>query len=369
MLSAACTGNSATVSGRLAGPGSSTVLLQELGPEGNVCVDSTTTDRKGNFRFRVELPSHGPVFYTLQIGSAQIPLFVSSGERIHISSYYGNPDRYTVEGSHESELLNQMHATLERGMSRLDSLGRLIATTDEKARSRYLQEYSREYTRLKRAQIKFIVTNSGSLAALYALQQHLPDGRKLFNGQHDLLYYRLVADSVSKYYPESPYLASFRSYLDSADSNHELTAMIRASLCNPAPYPDLALPDMYGTTHRLSDLSGKVILLDFWSAGEKRSAIYNAELKEIYRDMADRGFEIYQVGMDMSRQTWVNAVLAQQLPWISVCDFKGRDGIAPRVYNITSIPSNYLIDRQGEIVARNVSSERLRDKVEELLDK
>ena len=64
---------------------------------------------------------------------------------------------------------------------------------------------------------------------------------------------------------------------------------------------------------------------------------------------------------------WVNAVQQQALPWISVCDFKGPEGIAPRIYNVRSLPANYLIDRNGEIVARNVASGKLRDAIAKLL--
>ena len=76
---------------------------------------------------------------------------------------------------------------------------------------------------------------------------------------------------------------------------------------------------------------------------------------------------IYQVGLDTSRSVWVNAVQQQALPWISVCDFKGPEGIAPRIYNVRSLPANYLINRDGEIVARNVPADKLREAIRKLL--
>ena len=69
------------------------------------------------------------------------------------------------------------------------------------------------------------------------------------------------------------------------------------------------------------------------------------------------------------RQAWTNAVQAQALPWISVCDFRGLDGIAPRIYNIDRVPANYLIDASGEIVGRNIPADRLAEQVERLVGK
>ena len=95
--------------------------------------------------------------------------------------------------------------------------------------------------------------------------------------------------------------------------------------------------------------------------------MYNAELKEIYSRFAGEGFEIYQVGIDTDKQVWINAVQEQRLPWISVCDFKGPAGIAPRVYNIDKVPANYLIDGNGEIVGRDIPTDKLAREVDNLL--
>lgn len=366
-----CCDNAAKVSGRLVGSDSRGVVLEQITASGTVSVDSTTTDHKGNFRIRVDLPPYGTTFYNLKVGGDRIPLFISPGEKIRITSFYGNPGNYLLQGSRESALVKELHDMMNEGAARLDSLSRLISDpgNDSEGCKEYLKEYAREYGRLKREQIKFIVANSGSLAALYGLYQRFPTDRALFNGDNDIIYYRLVADSVAKYYPSSPYLAALRTQIDMADSNEELSRMISESICNPSPYPDISLPDMYGQIHKLSSCNGKVILLDFQQVSTPAGAICNAGLKELYEEFAPRGLEIYQVGMDTSKQEWINAVQRQNLPWIAVCDFKGLAGTAPLVYNITEVPANYLIARDGEIVARNVAPDRLRGEIEALVSK
>lgn len=366
-----CDDNAAKVSGRLVGSDSRGVVLEQITASGTVAVDSTTTDRKGNFRIEVELPPYGTAFYNLKVGEERIPLFISPGERIRITSFYGNPGNYLIQGSVESSLVKQLADMMKEGTARLDSLSRLISDPgNDAARCKEcLKEYAKEYSRLKREQIKFIVSNSGSLAAIYGLYQRFPSDQTLFDGDKDIIYYRLVADSVEKYYPSSPYLAALRSQIETADSNEELARMISESICNPAPYPDISLPDMYGQIHKLSSCHGKVILLDFQAASDPAAPIYNAELKELYQEFAPEGLEIYQVGVDTSRQEWINAVQRQNLPWITVCDFKGFEGTAPRVYNITRVPANYLIACDGEIVARNIPPQRLRCEIEALIAK
>ena len=364
-----CHRDGASISGRLAGASDRSVLLEETTASGAVVVDSVRTDRNGDFRIRIGKLPAGTTFYHLAVDGCRIPLFVSKGERVRIESQYGKPSEYTVSGSRESVLIKELTDMMNGAAGRLDSLSRLISAAGEEdpRREGYLREYAREYSQLKRDQIRFIVSNSGSLAALFARYQHLPNDNALFSQNTDIVYYRMVADSVAKHYPDSPYLAALRSQIDRIDSNDELVRMMGESLCSPTSYPDLALPDMYGKEQRLSAQAGKVILLDFWAAADASSPLVNAELKQLYDEFADQGLAIYQVGLDTSRSVWVNAVQQQALPWISVCDFKGPEGIAPRIYNVRSLPANYLINRDGEIVARNVPADKLREAIRKLL--
>ena len=147
------------------------------------------------------------------------------------------------------------------------------------------------------------------------------------------------------------------------DARISLTSQI-----SEASYPDLELQDIYGRKIRLSSLAGKVVLLDFWSAELGNSNVYNAELKETYRKYADAptSFEVYQVAIDTSKPLWITAVQEQQLPWISVSDLRGRASTALTLYNVQKLPANFLIDRQGTIVARDIYGKSLEEKLDEL---
>ena len=78
------------------------------------------------------------------------------------------------------------------------------------------------------------------------------------------------------------------------------------------------------------------------------------------------GFEVYQVAIDTSKPLWINAVQEQQLPWISVSDLRGRGSAALGLYNVQKLPTNFLIDKEGVIVARDIRGEELEKKLDEL---
>jgi peroxiredoxin len=215
-------------------------------------------------------------------------------------------------------------------------------------------EYTQKKNAIKRAQLRFIVENKDRIAAVYALYQRLPGDTNLFNGDSDVIYYRTVAEALEQSYPESHYLPLLRSQIARMDAQISLLSQVSES-----SFPEISMPDMYGKVQNLSDLEGKVILLHFWSAAIGNSNAFNADLKNIYEKYHDQGLEIYQVAVDTSKALWVNTIQQQQLPWISVCDFQGSNSPAVGAYNITALPSNFLIDRTGNIAGKDLGGEDL----------
>ena len=273
-------------------------------------------------------------------------------------------------GSPESALVREVKNILAFGVAKLDSLTNLYNQTTARNLQQILnREYAEQYLAIKRSQIEFIVKNAGSLAAIYALNQRLPGDQSLFGGEKDIVYFRLVADEVAKNYPTSPYLAGLKAAIDHYDRQVEFSNRINEALeAEPANFPELEMADMYGKKHSLTAIQeGKVLLLDFWTIGDENSNFRNAELKELYEKYHDKGFEIYQISVDSSKPAWIETVQRQKLPWISVCDFKGANSIAVQLYGIGSVPQNFLIDRNGNIVARNAYGDDLAGELRRLM--
>lgn len=358
-----CNSNKVTIEGEFAACPNENVILERIAANGAVVADTVATNNLGAFKIKSLLPEGEATFYNLRCADRTIPLIVAKGEKVVVKSVPGLIDGYTVSGSKESELVREVKNIMGFGVAKLDSMTTLYNQTKQKKTQQLInKEYTQVYYNIKREQIGFIVKNAGSLAAIYALNQRIPGDQTLFGSNNDIVYFRLVAEEVAMNYPTSPYLAGLKATIDHYDQQVALADKISKALeAEPAGFPEIELSDMYGKKHSLTVVQeGKVVLLDFWSISDQNAAFRNAELKEIYAAYHDKGFEIYQVSVDTSKPAWVETVQAQKLPWISVCDFKGANSAALQLYGIQRIPQNYLIDREGNIVAVDAYGDNLR---------
>lgn len=361
----ACQSSKVTVAGRFAGSDARQIYLERVSPLEQRIVDSTTLDAEGGYRFSLKGVAGTPTLYNVICNGERIPLLLAGGDRVTVGSVGSVVRNYTVEGSEESELLRSFYQPYVAGAQRLGQIVNAYAREDlsEEERKSLAREYTGEYYRIRREQLKFIVENKASLAAVYALYQRLPGDANLFNGDSDVIYYRTVAEAIEEKYPDSPYLGALNGEIARMDARLNLALHV-----TEAGYPDLELTDMYGKKVRLSSLLGKVVLLDFWSAELGNSNVHNAELKELYKKYAKAatGFEVYQVAIDTSKPLWIAAVQDQALPWISVSDLRGKSSSVLGLYNVQKLPSNFLIDKEGEIVARDIYGDALARKLDEL---
>lgn len=363
-------GDKATVKGTFSGVDKKTVYLDYITTNNIAVVDSAVTDEKGRFKFKVNIKSKVPSFYNIRYTNQTVAVLLSPGEDVEIKSLGNISRNYMVEGSENSELLKTLNTMMNRTRTQLDSLSEIyvqINENDEQMRKSILGEYTKIYLQQKRDLIKFIVTNPTSMASIYALYQKMPNGENVFGDISDMLYFKMVADSLSSHYPTSAHVISLQKDVAQMENTAKLGNMINNATQATTSFPDIDLPDMYGKRIKLSSIKNKVILLDFWVAQNNESRMANAELMEVYNKYAEKGFEIYQVSLDDSKPLWITTVQEQKLPWISVCDFNGVYSPAARAYNISSLPSNFLIDTNGRIVARNVPINNLGNRLDEIL--
>lgn len=357
-----CQSNDVEISGRFVGLNSKMVYLEEMAVTGQHIVDSIALDNNGGYRFKIENVGATPSLYNVVYSSERIPLLVSRGENIELSSMGSALLNYTVRGSKESELLRKFNKEFISGQLELNKTILNYHSADEATRKQLAQSYNTIYHDIKRKQISFIIENKESLASVYALYQRLPGEQYLSSADSDLIYYRTVADAVTETYPTSPFLLTLSNDIARMEARISLMNSIESRT-----YPELKGVDMYGNEVALSSLEGKVVLVDFWSAELGNSNAFNAELKEIYEEYKSKGFEVYQVSADTSKATWITAVQEQRLPWVSVCDFGGEASPMLRAYNVRKLPSNFLIDSKGEIVGKDLYSKALERKLAKIL--
>jgi peroxiredoxin len=368
LAGASCSRDSARLAGQFLGSEGKNIYLERVAPGYTSVVDSVKADERGDFGFKITLKDRQPTIFNLRYEGDLVPLIISPREKVRVTSFGDLTHSYNVTGSPQSEKISDLHAILTGGLERLDSISYLLTATNpgDDERRELSRAYYKEYYRIKREHIRFIVENSSNLAGVYALYQRLPGDDVLFNGENDFVYYQMVADSVERYYPNSRYVVALQNEIEARNAKLDLQNKLNA-VTEYSDYPDIDLPDMYGHKVKLSSMGGKVILLDFWATSVSDSRINNAEMKELYAEYADRGLAIYQVSVDTSKSVWVTAVQEQKIPWTTVCDFKGASSTAVRTYNVQNIPTNFIIDREGNIVAKNLYGDALAKKIRELI--
>lgn len=133
-------------------------------------------------------------------------------------------------------------------------------------------------------------------------------------------------------------------------------------------YVDFEMENTIGEMKKLSDFNDKIILLEFWASNCGPCRQENPNLVKTYESYQPKGFEIFAVSQDTKKTNWLKAIEKDGLPWLQVSDLKGRDNSASLIYGINAIPDNFLIDKNGIIIGRNLRGEKLNEKLASLLN-
>jgi thiol-disulfide isomerase/thioredoxin len=338
-----------------------------------VLIDSSKISRKGKFRFRIKASE--PDYYQFGYSDTDfVTLLAEPGEKIkltfNIGSIYNN---YSVTGSKGSELVRMLDLKLIKTKNSLDSLSSIYRKAskepDFEIRGPFLeQEYNKIIQEQRKFNIEFVITNINSLASIKALYQKINDQVYVLYNPHDLQYLKIVSDSLKQHYPESKHTKALLS--DFEKEMNQLYARQFEQLKNTIPETKLDpdLKDITGKRVALSSLRGKYVLLTFWSTDSKECITENLQLKEFYKIYKRNGFEIYQVNLDKDESAWKAAVKFDELPWISTREDDPDDPKNARLFNVKTLPTNYLFDPNSNIIATNLHGKNLQLKLTQLFN-
>ena len=131
--------------------------------------------------------------------------------------------------------------------------------------------------------------------------------------------------------------------------------------------PEISLPDTKDSMRTLSSLQGKVVLIDFWASWCGPCRMANPYVQKLYSKYKDKGFEVFAVSLDTKKNDWLKAIRQDKIKYMQVIDNSGwRSKVAER-YFVELLPTSFLVDRTGRIVAIDLEGKELFDKVKELV--
>lgn len=348
-----------------------TIILEELHTSSRNKIAETKINKKGEFE--ISGMTGIPTFYLLNLNNKSfITLLVDSAETVIVEADAANFGReYNVDGSPGSAQVKLLDSKLKETRHKLDSIRSLDnlykGNPDyDSVRPRWTEEYDSIVNAQIEFSTNFVRENPFSMASVLALYQKFSNEDPSFIVR-DLQVMKTAASALNSIYPKSEQVqALYNNTLQIVREKQsaEMKKFIQEQGDNS---PDIVLPNPDGEEVALSSLRGKVVLLQFWAAVDRGSRIQNPVLVEAYKKYKRKGFEIYQVSVDVNRAEWVDAIDQDKLTWINVGDMEGSK-MAATVYNIQSVPFNYLLNEEGEIVAKNLKGPALDKALSHLLD-
>lgn len=331
----------------------SKVYLDELGEQQFVARDTAEIGKDGTFEMTGEIPETG--IYKLALDPQNAILFVLENQKkIEFEADAKNvAETYTVKGSKDSELLKELNGLMMQPQKQMEGLKRRYMAASSAGQADSVKAIEIEATKIQENSKKyfkaFIRRNPSSIMSVYSTLT-------LINPEEEYPFADSMLAVYKKTQPNSKYTKSL---------NERLTKLGSVTIGRQAPDITLATPD--GGTKSLSSLKGKYVLIDFWASWCGPCRRENPNVVKMYEKYKDKGFEIFGVSFDQSKEKWVKAIADDKLTWPHVSDLKGWESSAAKLYNITAIPHTILLDREGKIVAKNLRGAALEAKLAEVL--
>lgn len=356
-LMAACmvsceTAPSFKITGKVSSADEKTLYFEYSGINGVEMLDSVKLDKSGNFSFKQNRPET-PDFYRLRIENRIINFVADSTETISLDADYSNfALKYNIGGSEDNrqiQQLVQLQAELQSKVAGLAKSGMPIGIMQDSINARvdaYKDNVKRNY----------IFKAPDRPYAYFALFQQL-NGIMIFDpvaNRDDIKCFAAVATSMNTKYPHSDRSRNLYNMVIRGMNNTrkpaEPVAEIPADKIREATIIDIPLKDIKGQVKHLTELKGKVVLIDFTAYASAASGARNLALRELYSKYHAEGLEIYQISLDNNEHFW--KVSANNLPWICVRDPQGPYSTYVNLYGVDKLPTSFLVNRNNEVCLR-----------------
>lgn len=371
-----CNNKKFHINGNITEAQDSMLYLENLSLNGPVKIDSVKLGEDGSFVFEENaMDSITPEFYRLRIANQSINLSIDSTETVNVKAAYPQMSyKYEVEGSENCSKIKELslkQMTLQSNINGIIKSPNIGVDSMDVIVARMLAAYKQD------VKTNYIFKEPMKASSYYALFQTIQLGNTnslIFNPRNnkdDVKVFAAVATSWDTYYPGAERGKNLHNIAIEGMKDIRIIdrqraqQQIEASKVSVNGCIEIALQDNKGQVRRLSDLTGKVVLLDFHIFASNESTKRIMMLRELYNKYHAAGLEIYQVSIDPDEHFWKTSTAA--LPWICVREENGIQGTSLQLYNVQSIPTFFLIDRSNTLRVRDIQIKDIDAAIKNLL--
>jgi len=369
-----------SINGTITNAVGKTLYFDELTPSGIEQIDSVIINDDGTFSFSGF--TNEPKFFLIRFDRKNfIHILVDSLDKIKITAN-GNdmPNTYTVEGSADSKLIKELMLDLNHNTALVDSLGSIYRKNMDiindssvikkpnidSLKIQLDKSYNKILDNRRNFVISYIKKNTSSLTCLMAIYQTIGKNT-ILNPKDHIAYFNKVDSALTKKYPNSKHSKALHAQVVEIKKRLEQANTPQSNFEIGSTVPDIKLPNPDGDSLSLSDFKGKFVLLDFWASWCRPCREENPNLIAAYKKYNSKEFEILQVSVDKTKDVWLKAIKEDKLKWNHVIDMQTKPNSPAVVYNIQSIPTNFLLDKEGKIIAKNLRGQDLEKKLAEII--
>lgn len=339
-----------TISGTVDNPKDGLILLKAITNTSFETLDtiSLKDDKTFSFMFDGE-----PGFYRMDFFGAQAVTLILDDSNIELNVDGTNPrGKFEVKGSPEYDQIikfntHQQSVFGERESAINKKYGDAKNAGDNVGASAAQAEYMELLQEKEQLAIETIKIMGPNLAAFQLISS--------IDKDRNFKFVDSMAVELNKKYPTMVFIQDLVAQMEKART----TAV-------GVEAPEISLPTPEGNILKLSDLRGQVVLVDFWAQWCKPCRLENPNVVAAYKKFKGKGFTVYGVSLDRTKDKWVQAIEQDGLTWNHVSDLKYFNSVAAQTYGITGIPFSILVDRNGVIVAKNLRGAALEQELEKV---
>ncbi|WP_229313585.1 TlpA disulfide reductase family protein [Larkinella terrae] len=357
-------GKEFTVSGTVqnAKPGSKAYL--ETNEQISRKIDSAQIDASGKFALKGR-ELNGGSFYKLNLGNGQVSsLLVEGGENLTVMADANDKSKTQVTGSVNMEFYPKIVA-IDTEMREKHKVWQKRAAAaaqkdDFKAGQAIDQEVVTENQKVIET-VKAMIPQMGTASvAMIAL--------KYLDPKEHFALYESLAQKMQEANKTGKQVTAFIDFVKTMKAEQSAQAN-QVAVVEGATAPDVTLENAEGKAISLSSLRGKYVLIDFWASWCGPCRQENPNVVRMYNKYKEKGFEVYSISLDDSRDKWLKAVQTDGMIWTNVLGKKNGASPVAIQYSIQVIPTTFLLDKEGRIIAKNLRGPALEQKLGEILDK